>query len=142
MHSARKQEYIMLNTKIIAHTPFPVPRESKDWVRKFETSRSLNDAVEAHHTKLMNGRLAEKYFKFLDALHDSQAQEGSLAADNFSAVTMIREQARNEGDRLVGEQNLATLNRSLGVVLKRYGLSRKERANTVGGKVVRNGDDD
>lgn len=122
--------------------PVPVPRDTKGWVRKFETSRTLNDAVELQHTKLMNGRQAEKYFNFLDAIHDSQAQEGSLAADNFSAVTMIRDQARNEGDRLVGEQKLATLNKALGVVLKRYGLSRKERANTVGGKIVRNGDED
>lgn len=125
-----------MEASLKVHTPAPVPRNTTDWVRKFEASKTLNDAVETIHSKLMSGAQSEQYFKFLDAIHDSQAVEGSLAADNFSASLLIREHARKNGDVLVSRQNLDVINKALGVVLRRYGLSRKERRNTVGGKIV------
>jgi hypothetical protein len=54
---------------------------------------------------------------------------------------MIREKALELGYSLADEK-WATISKALGVVLRRYGLSRKERKNTVNGEVVRDDRDD
>ena len=63
----------------------------------------------------------------LDAVHNSDAQEGSLIADDFEAARMIRDKANDIGNAYVASKNLTTLKNSLSVVLRRYGISRKER---------------
>jgi hypothetical protein len=113
----------------------PVPRALDDWERFIKQKVSLNDMVETIHRKLVGAPL---YVSYLDAVVDSQAVEGSLAADNFMAATMIRDRAsdKNDGIPELARQKIATINTALGVVLRRYHMSRKERRNTVGGEVV------
>jgi hypothetical protein len=72
----------------------------------------------------------------LTAVYDEQAVEGSLAADNIEAARMIREKAKTIEDHSLAHEKLATISKSLGVVLRRYHLSRKERRQIVDGQVV------
>jgi hypothetical protein len=55
---------------------------------------------------------------------------------------MIREKAFELGYSGLANEKWATISKALGVVLRRYGLSRKERKNTVNGEVVRGDRDD
>lgn len=112
-----------------------VPRVSEggNWVRQIKARLTLNDQVEALHTTLYDD---ESYVKLLDAVYDEQAVEGSLSADNTIAAQRIREAAKKGGIVDVAEAKLATISKALGVVLRRYGASRKDRRNMVGGTVV------
>ena len=101
--------------------------------RVFGGERTLNDIVEEIALNLYR---TEKFRRFNDAVYDEQAVEGSLAADNVMAATMIREEAKRLQRPEAAEQKLATLSKALGVVLRRYKASRKQRRNMVGGKVV------
>jgi hypothetical protein len=118
----------------------PVPRQMANWVRKADLSRTINDLVEDIHTALVdkNG----DYLKYLDAVYDEQAQEGSLAADNTLAAMMIRDEAKKRNVPRVADAKLATIVKSLNVVLRRYGVSRTERRNMVGGEIVSTGNGD
>ena len=49
---------------------------------------------------------------------------------------MIRERAQNLGTDEVAHEKLAIINLSLGVILRRYKASRKQRRNEVGGEFV------
>jgi hypothetical protein len=105
--------------------------------RKTPFVRLLNDMVDELHNKLFED---PKYRAYLDGVWDEQCVEGSLAADNFKAAEMIRERAVKENSR-VAHEKLATIVKSLGIVLRRYGISRKERRNTVDGQLVENGNE-
>ena len=115
----------------------PVPRSVAAWVRKTEFHRTLNDLVEDVHLALVDK--SQQYVKYLDAVHDEQAVEGSLAADNIMAAQMIREEAKNRNMPRLAEAKLATIVKGMGVVLRRYHMSRQERRNMIGGEVVPNG---
>ena len=100
--------------------------------RKLKSKRTLNDLVEDIHLTLVED---PKYIGFLNAVFDEQAVEGSLAADNLEAAHMIRERAKKVGSDLEREKK-ATIAKSLGIVMRRYEWSRKERRNMVDGEVV------
>lgn len=132
----------------------PKTRQEMMAFRKSGFSLTLNDRVEALHLRLFpdqsevvegdsNSELIafqDRYLLLLDAVYDEQSVEGTIAADNQEAARVLREFARGAGkDSYVSEQKLITLSRALGVVLRRYGMSRKERAHTVGGEVMSNG---
>jgi hypothetical protein len=51
------------------------------------------------------------------------------------AALMIRHKATELGSE-VSSENLATIIKAVGVVLRRYGESRKQRRNRVGGETV------
>jgi hypothetical protein len=101
--------------------------------RALAASRTLNDIVEEIALTLYR---TEKFRKYIDAVYDEQAAEGSLAADNVMAAMMIREEAKRIQRPEAAEQKLATLSKALGVVLRRYRASRKQRRNMMGGEVV------
>jgi hypothetical protein len=124
-----------LNTAVLK--PVPVPRDLAKWTRKSPFSRTLNDQVEEIHRALMDQE-HEDYITFLDAVHDSQAVEGSLAIDNSKAAEIIRNYALDaeHPNSYLAKQKLATIVKSLGVVLRRYNQSRVERRNTVSGQTV------
>jgi len=109
----------------------PVPRIVEEWVRK--STRTLNDAVESYHIKLLGD---PEYCRFLDATVDSEAVEGSLSADNYRAADALKKSALAAGDDFVGKSNLASITKALSVVLKYYNMSRKQRRNMIGGKSV------
>jgi hypothetical protein len=117
------------------HNPSPLPATTSQFLerRKLKAERTLNDHVETIHLKLYDD---PTYHSFLEAVYDEQAVEGSLAADNIEAARMIREKASKDGDLVVTRQKYATISKSLSVVLRRYGASRKERRNMIGGEVV------
>jgi hypothetical protein len=108
--------------------------------RKSENTRTLNDQVEEIHLGLYETDKA--YKAFLYAVYDEQAVEGSLSADNTMAAALIREHAQAKGNVEVSKQKLATISKALGVVLRRYGFSRNERRNMLGGEIVPGGNGD
>jgi hypothetical protein len=53
---------------------------------------------------------------------------------------MIRDYAKKSGGSEVSKEKLATIVKALGVVLRRYRASRKQRRHMVGGETVPNED--
>jgi hypothetical protein len=130
----------MPNERPLKPRPPALPDTVKDFMslRRNQTLRTLNDQVEEIHLSLYEN---EEYMAFLYAVYDEQAVEGSLSTDNTEAARIIRNRSRETGNVEVGRQKLATIAKSLGVVLRRYGQDRKTRRNTVHGEVVPNEDD-
>ena len=119
-----------------AVTPPPLPETVGELLdlRMSDFHRTINDLVEEVHLKLWPDA---NYRKFLYAVHDSQAIEGSVSFDNHEAATMIREYARKtNADGEVALAKKATINTALAVVLRRYGISRKQRRNMLHGEKV------
>jgi hypothetical protein len=115
----------------------PLPESIDDWERHIKAERTINDLVEDIHRVLVNED--PKYREYLRAVHDAHAVEGSLAADNIFAAILIREKARNmEGYNEVANEKAAIINLALGVVLRRYHASRKQRRNMLRGEQVPN----
>jgi hypothetical protein len=124
-----------INSKAL--TPkLPATVEEFRALRNGTLVRTLNDAVEEIHLAMYPN---EKYRGYLEAVNDSEAKEGSCSADNFVAASMIREYAKDKGRQEVFRQNLHTINLTLGVVLRRYNSTRKQRRNMLGGTIVPNG---
>lgn len=96
-------------------------------LRKTKNKQTLNDQIEVVHMDLWT---KEEYRILLDAVYVEQAVEGSLIADDFLAATMIRKHAKETGNKYVAGQKLDTIRKCLGVVLRRFGISRKERRDT------------
>jgi hypothetical protein len=111
----------------------PLPSNIADWQRQVKAERTLNDMVEDIHRALVEN---EQYLALLRATYDAHAVEGSLSADNVLAAIMIRDKAKVMNIPDVAKEKLAIINLSLGVVLRRYKASRKQRRNTVGGEEV------
>lgn len=114
----------------------PLPDVDRDMLaamRKLKAKRPLNDLVEDVFASLIEDK---SFTRYLHAVWDSEAVEGSLAADNFYAAQRVREKAKALNSE-VATYNLATIAHALVVVTRRYGFSRKERRYTVGGKFVR-----
>ena len=120
-----------MSTSSLPHAP-PLPTKLEDWQRQLKSERTLNDLVEDIHRLLCDD---SKYVAYLTAIYDEQAVEGSLAADNVMAATMIRNKAKAQETEVASEK-LATISKSLGVVLQRYKASRKQRRNMVAGEMV------
>jgi len=114
----------------------PLPEKIEEWERHLKAERTLNDLVEDIHRVLVNENA--KYREYLRATYDAHAVEGSLAADNVLAAMIIREKAKQIGSTDVANEKLAIINLALGVVLRRYKSSRKQRRNMVGGEEVPN----
>jgi hypothetical protein len=112
----------------------PLPDHIEDWVRQIKAERTLNDLVEDVHRILVNE--SEQYRKYLRATHDAHAITGSQSFDNCKACEMIQAKAMEIGSTEVAEEKLAIINLALGVVLRRYKASRKQRRNTLAGQEV------
>ena len=112
--------------------PPPLPANVDDWTRYLKAERTLNDQVEDIHRSLIENA---EYRRLLLAVRDSQSVEGSMSTDNVFAAILIREKAKSIGSE-VADEKIHTIVMALNVVLRRYRVSRKERANTVGGTRV------
>jgi len=126
------------SNELVRPRPAALPASTGEMIaqRKIAQRRTLNDHVETIHLQLYENA---EYQRLLDAVYDEDAVEGSLSADNLLAAQMIRECAKQNGrDPYVAEKKLATLSKALGVVLRRYGMSRKERARMIDGETVEN----
>ena len=114
--------------------PPPLPAEIDEWERKLKSGLTLNDHIEALHLALWPK--STEYRAFLEAVWDSDAVEGALSIDSTMAALMLRDEAKKRDGHPVAKKNLDTIKKSLGVVLNRYGNSRKERRHTVHGERV------
>jgi hypothetical protein len=113
--------------------PLPITKEELEAHRKVFHQPTLNDVVHEYHIALWDD---PQYRRFLDAVYDSDAVEGSLALDNGEAAHMIRERAKLANDDRLATKKKAVIVLALNVVLRRYGISRKERAREVAGQIV------
>jgi hypothetical protein len=126
----------------------PLPSRIDNWNRTIKAERTLNDYVEDLHRELVNND--PKYRAYLRAVYDAHAVEGSLAADNVLAAMVIRTLAKKKstennndtGSTEVANEKLAVISLALGVVLRRYKASRKQRRNMVQGETVPNDNDE
>jgi hypothetical protein len=137
-----KEKETVTGGSIASRALKPVPPELpvalNDWQRFLKSQRTINDLVEDAHRALIESDQSNKYRAFLFAVYDEQAVEGSLAADNIEAARMIREWAKDSDGNELSHEKLATIAKALGVVLRRYHASRKERRQMVDGEVVPN----
>ena len=117
-----------------------LPEKIEDWQRQIKVERTLNDLVEDIHRILVNE--SKEYRAYLRAVYDQHAVEGSLAADNVFACMLIRKKAKEIGSTEVGDEKVGIINLALGVVLRRYHASRKQRRNMLGGEVVPSDNDE
>ena len=119
--------------------PVPLPSTSTEWeaARKIKGG-TLNDHIDFIHLALVDHpKHSEEYNIVLDAVYDEDATEGSVSYDNFKAAAMIRAYAETEGhNKYVAGKKLATIVKSLNIVLRRYGKTRQERARRVGDETV------
>jgi hypothetical protein len=124
------------------HEAPPLPENIEDWVRKIKSERTLNDLVEDVHRILVNE--SDEYRAYLRATYDKHAITGSLSFDNCKACEMIKAKAKEIGNTEVADEFLAVINMALGVVLRRYNATRKQRRNTLAGREVppNNSDDE
>jgi hypothetical protein len=118
----------------------PLPEKIEDWQRFIKAERTLNDLVEDLHRVLVDENA--KYREYLRAVYDAHAVEGSLAADNVLAAMILRDKAKEVGSTEVAIEKLAIINAALGVVLRRYHASRKQRRNMLKGEVIPPENDD
>lgn len=114
-------------------SPLPVSTQDLLAMRKTMQERTFNDHVDDIHVILWSN---PEYHRALEAVYDEEAVEGSTAADNFIAAGMIREHGRTMGNPRFKEAKLATIVKSLNIVLRRYGISRNQRKYIVGGVAV------
>lgn len=69
----------------------------------------------------------EEFRRLLEALDPEQAIEGDLKTDDHMAALKIREAAIRNGISPLATEQLATIRKALNVVMRRYGICRKER---------------
>jgi hypothetical protein len=117
----------------LAPRPLPVTVQDLEAMRKVFHQPTLNDRVDTIHIQLWAN---DGYRRLLDAVSDEDAVEGSLSADNVFAAVMIRDHAKTIGDSYVAGKKAATIARALSVVLRRYGIGRRERAREVAGQII------
>jgi hypothetical protein len=113
--------------------PLPITKEELEAHLKVFHEPTLNDVVHTYHVAMWDDPV---YRRFLEAVYDEDAVEGSLTLDNGEAARMIRERAKAADDQRLGSKKLATISKALNVVLRRYGIGRKERAREVAGQIV------
>ena len=115
-----------VSTKVV---PLPVTREEMVARKTLKAQPTLNDYVDSIHVQLWE---EEAYRLLLDATSDEDAVEGSTAIDNVEAAKMIRDYAKENNITYVAVKKLATIVKSLNVVLRRYQMTRKQRSIQIG----------
>jgi len=124
----------MASNRILHREAPPLPEKIDDWVRHIKAERTLNDMVEDLHRILVEED--PEYRAYLRATWDQHAITGSLSFDNCKACEKLQVKAKEIGYSEVVDEKLGIINLSLGVVLRRYKASRKQRRNTVAGQEV------
>jgi hypothetical protein len=116
------------------HTP-PLPSTVTDLLalRKSEKLRTLNDDVDDIHLRLWEN---PKYREYLWPIWREDTVEGSFIADDIQAASLIREYAKEHDIALASRAKLQSIVRSLHVVCRRFGITRKERQHLVNSEHV------
>jgi hypothetical protein len=123
----------MPNSTNITHLPPkpPSPATVDDLIAQRITlaTRTLNQDIEQIHLMLWGEN--QEYRAYLEEIWASEAIEGSLIADDYSAAEIIRKFAQSEqqGDLfpLAKRAKKHSIMLSMHVVLKRYNQTRKQR---------------
>jgi hypothetical protein len=125
----------MSDSSSLKPRPEPLPNTAQGFLaqRVLKKRQTLNDQVEVVHLALAED---ERYLDYLSAVWDAHAVEGSLAADNIMAATMIRDKAKKMDNLVLAREKLAIIAKCLGIVMRRYEESRTQRRNTVDGQNV------
>lgn len=115
----------------------PLPTSLDGWVLKSGLKKTLNDEVQVIHERLLaDPKLSDQYVVTLTPVSDEDSPEGWLADDEIKSANMIRDYARVNKYPRVASQTLKAIRTALNVVLRKYGLSRKQRRFTVDGTIV------
>lgn len=112
-------------TQLKVAPPLPATRTALLAGYKLKRRRSINDLVEEIVVKLWDND--EKFMKYVNAIYDSQAVEGSMDDDDVMAAIIIRDTAARDKHVEVAQQNVRTIKLAMRVALKRFGISRNER---------------
>jgi hypothetical protein len=115
--------------------PHPLPNSVPKLLAKriLKHERTLNDQIEDILVQLYDDVELQRY---LNAVYDEDAVEGSLAIDNGEAARIIRNWAQKNDRSEVAGKKLATIVKSMNTVLRRYEESRRERRDKVRGEIV------
>ena len=117
--------------------PPPLPATLQDWDAslKIKPKQTINDMVHDMHRRLLaDPERGPRYARYLDAIYDEQAVEKAMDIDDAKAAEMIREKASEDGQyHDLAAESLSAIRKALRVVLRRFGQSRQERAQTVAG---------
>lgn len=114
-------------TTALRPAPPPLPATRADLLAgyKLKRRRNINDLVEEIIVRLWDND--ENFMKYVEAIYDSDAVEGSLSEDDTMAALIIRDVARKEKQAEVADKNLHTIKLAMKVGLRRFGVSRPER---------------
>ena len=102
----------------------PTTTEALRDSRKLKKKRTINDQVEDFVVKHWEDK---GYRKFVDAIYESEAAEGSFDIDDVMAAQFIRAAANKAGNGEVASAKLDTIVQAMKTVLRRYQQSRQER---------------
>jgi hypothetical protein len=129
-HRAQREESNMTDATtapVLRPAPPPLPATRSELLAgyKLKRRRNINDLVEEIIVKLWDND--ENFMKYVEAIYDSDAVEGSLVEDDTMAALIIRDVARKEKQTEVADKNLHTIKLAMKVGLRRFGVSRPER---------------
>lgn len=110
----------------------PLPASAAELQRKSLRTRTLNDWVEDVFYPLYDSD--EKFRTMLDAVSNADAVEGATIADDIVAAQMIKK-AASDGSP-IKRKNLMAIRTALMVVMRRYGIARRERRQSLGGEII------
>jgi hypothetical protein len=124
--SSQREEVNMTEAALLKVAP-PLPATRTDLLAQYKLKRrrSINDLVEEIVVKLWDKN--ENFMKYVDAIYNEQAVEGSLDEDDTMAALIIRDVAEKDKHVEVAKQNLRTIKLAMRVCLRRFGVSRPER---------------
>lgn len=105
--------------------PLPATRTELLAQYKLKRRRNINDLVEEIIVRLWDSD--EEFMKYVNAIYNEQAVEGSLEEDDSMAALIIRDVAKKNKHDEVAAQNLKTIKLAMRVGLRRFGVSRPER---------------
>jgi hypothetical protein len=114
------------STPALRPPPPPLPATRADLLAgyKLKRRRTINDLVEEIIVKLWDKD--QKFMRYVEAIYDSDAVEGSMAEDDTMAALIIRDTATKEKSE-VADKNLHTIKLAMKIGLRRFGVSRPER---------------
>jgi len=122
---AQQKEISMSEALLKVAPPLPETRTDLLAQYKLRRRRSINDLVEEVIVKLWDND--EKFMKYVEAIYDSQAIEGSMDDDDVMAALIIRDTAKRDKHVEVADQNVHTIKLAMRVALRRFDLGRGQR---------------
>jgi len=124
---AQREENAMNEALLKIPPTLPQTREDLLAQYKLKRRRSINDLVEEVIVKLWDNN--EEFMKYVNAIYDSEAVEGSMDDDDVMAALIIRDTAKQDKHIEVADRNIHTIKLAMRVALKRFDVGRGQRFN-------------